>query len=72
MYAIEFRAQVKNGMIEIPQQYREKLRDVRVIVLAEEQSESNDMIAQLLASPRQVENFVPLSREEIYRREKGN
>ena len=36
MEAIEFIATVRNGMIELPQKYRERLNDqVRVIVLTD-------------------------------------
>jgi hypothetical protein len=43
MYAVEFRAKVKNGTIEIPSQYRGKLKKVvRVIVLAEMEESTNN------------------------------
>jgi hypothetical protein len=67
MYAVEFRAKVKNGTIEIPSQYRDKLKEVvRVIVLAEMEEKTNNLIDQLLETPFQLKGFEPLSRDEIY------
>lgn len=67
MYAIEFQTKVKNGSIAIPEEYRDQLKgSVRVILLAEENTETFDMIEQLLAKPLNVEGFKPLTREEIY------
>jgi hypothetical protein len=67
MYAVEFRAKVKNGTIEIPSQYRDRLTDeVKVIVLAETQARTDNLIDQLLEKPLQVKGFKPLSRDEIY------
>jgi hypothetical protein len=67
MYAIEFRAKVKNGTIEIPSQYRDRLTDeVKVIVLAETKEWTGDLIDRLLEKPLQVQGFKPLSRDDIY------
>ena len=69
MYAVEFQARIKNGMIEIPARYKDKLKDiVRVIVLTDENETAPNLIDQLLASPLKIENFKPLSRTEIYER----
>ena len=69
MHAVEFRAKIKNGMIEIPSQYKDKLKDiVRVIILTDENEPTTNRIDQLLVSPLQVKNFKPLSRAEIYER----
>jgi hypothetical protein len=69
MYAIEFQAKVKNGTIEIPSQYRDKLkRVVRVIVLAEVEEKTDNLIDQLLETPFRLKGFEPLSRDEIYAR----
>jgi hypothetical protein len=66
MYAIEFTTKVKNGIIEIPQQFRDKFRDaVKVIVLADEPADSSDnIINQLLNTPLEIDNFKPFSRDE--------
>jgi hypothetical protein len=69
MYAIEFQAKVKNGTIEIPSQYRDKLkRVVRVIVLTEVEEKTDNLIDRLLETPFRVKGFEPLSRGEIYAR----
>lgn len=80
MYAIEFQTKIKDGMIEIPHQYRQKLRQqanqeqVRVIVLAgehgaiETETAEIDLIGQWLASPLDIPGFTPLTREEAHER----
>jgi hypothetical protein len=77
MVAFEFTARIKDGVIEIPENYRERLRLesidglVRIIVLTKESnkpvSESN-LIEQLLANPLQISDFTPLSRDESHER----
>ncbi|GAB4159802.1 MAG: hypothetical protein Fur0021_31090 [Candidatus Promineifilaceae bacterium] len=43
IYAIEFQATIKNGIIEIPTTYRERLpQQVRLILLGEEAPTSED------------------------------
>ena len=40
MYAIEFKTKIKNGIIKIPNEYIDKLKEnVKVIVLKNEKSE---------------------------------
>lgn len=69
MQAIEFQTQVKNGSIEIPEELKGKLTGpVRVIVLTEESVRKPSAIEELLANPIKVENFKPLTRDEIYER----
>lgn len=69
MYAIEFQTRIEEGVIQIPLQYRDKLKQVvRVIILANVQERTANLIDQLLESPLKVEGFQPLSREEIYAR----
>jgi hypothetical protein len=69
MYAVEFQAQIKNGTIEIPEVYRSRLKErVRVILLAEEESTTENLIDQLLQHPIKSAEFKPLAREEIYER----
>jgi hypothetical protein len=42
MYAIEFKADISNGVIEIPQQYRDKMQShVNVKLLSEEKTKIN-------------------------------
>lgn len=79
MYAIEFHTKIKNGLIEIPQEYWDRLhrvsRDdqVRVILLASENlldkdEFEEDMISKLLTDPLHVPEFVPMSREDVHER----
>lgn len=69
MYAIEFRAWIRNGVIEIPAQYRDRFREmVKVIILTEPSEPTSTIIDQLLESPLKVVDFTPLCREEIYTR----
>jgi len=69
MYAIEFQTRIEEGVIQIPLQYRDKLKQVvRVIILSNVQEKTVNLIDQLLESPLKVEGFQPLSREEIYAR----
>ena len=70
MYAFEFKAKIKNGMIEIPDVCRKKFKSgVKVIILTDEKTElSSDIIDELLTSPIKLPTFTPLRREEIYDR----
>lgn len=70
MYAVEFRTKIKDGMIEIPEKYRNKLTySVKVILLTEGIDDAtSDMIESLLESPIKLVDFRPLKREEIYDR----
>jgi hypothetical protein len=68
MNAVEFQTDIKDGTIEIPVEYRDRVKGtVRVIVLSAEQSRPADMIDRLLAEPLKADHFRPLSRDEIYR-----
>jgi len=80
MYAIEFRTKIKNGVIEVPKDYWERLRretgdeQVRVILLTAERLEieraemETDFIEQLLTNPLHIPDFKPLSRDEVHDR----
>jgi len=72
MYAIEFRARIKDGLIEIPEKFRDRLKDnVKVILLTEheiETSPESDIIEELLESPLKLADFKPYKREEVYDR----
>ncbi len=70
MYAVEFRTIIKDGIIEIPEKYRKRLKySVKVILLAEETDDAtSDMIESLLESPVKIPDFRPLKREKIYDR----
>lgn len=70
MYAVEFQTTVKDGVIEIPPEYRGQIPGrVRVILLADEMPKAAaNMIDVLLAHPVEVQGFRPLSREEAHAR----
>ncbi len=70
--AVEFQTFVKNGMIEVPREYRKRLSQrVRVIVLAEEDrtAQSATLIDDLLLNPIKIEGFTPLTRDEAHARD---
>jgi hypothetical protein len=76
---VEFQAQVKDGMISIPDQYKSSFnpaKDVQVILIqksgssieSERSGIAGNFLQELLANPVTVENFVPLTRDQIYDR----
>ena len=69
MYAVEFQTRIRNGTIEIPEEFRDRFREyVRVILLAEEKRSTADTIDRLIEDPLRIENFAPLTREEAHER----
>lgn len=74
MYAIEFQARIKNGSIEVPEEYRQRLQEqggdnaVRVIILTSERHPYDDLIDQLLTHPIVIDDFVPFTRDELHER----
>ena len=69
MYAVEFHTTIKDGTIEIPEVYRHRFKErVRVILLAEEDSTTGNLIDQLLQHPFKVAGFKPFTRNELYER----
>ena len=69
MYAVEFQATINDGIIEIPEVYRHRFKErVRVILLAEEESTTVNLIDQLLQHPLKVAGFKPFTRDEMYER----
>ncbi|NJO83049.1 MAG: hypothetical protein HC828_09635 [Blastochloris sp.] len=69
MYAVEFQTSIKDGTIEIPSEYRNRFKgSIRVIILAEEQTEATNMIEYLMKNPIHAPGFTPLKRDELYER----
>ncbi|QTA91793.1 hypothetical protein [Desulfonema magnum] len=70
MYAVEFRTKVTDGIIQIPEKYRKKIKNnVRVILLAEDSADTtSDIIEDILESPLKLPDFRSFKREEIYDR----
>lgn len=69
MYAIEFKTKIKNGIIKVPKEYIDTLREnVKVIVLKDEKVKQKkvNMIDRLLNTPLKINSFKPLTKEEIY------
>ncbi|MEH2174870.1 hypothetical protein [Nostoc sp.] len=68
--AVEFQAKIQNGLIQIPNEYRQELGegdDIKVIVLVtKKSSKKRDIIDELTENPVQVDSVF--SREEIYNR----
>ena len=71
MSVITFKAPIKNGMIEIPAEYKQVLSGidpVEVTILTQFNTAKTGLIAKLLENPIVVDDFVPLSREEAHDR----
>ena len=76
MYAVEFKARIKDGIIELPKRLKGTISDtVKVILLKEgveatmaKSSQAPDMVGKLLAAPLEIREFDPLKRDEIYAR----
>lgn len=75
MYAVEFTAKIKDGIIELPKKFRDKVTDsVKVIILKEatattsEKASGRDIIDKLLTKPLHIKGFKPFKRDEIYER----
>ncbi|BBD69909.1 hypothetical protein NIES4072_27550 [Nostoc commune NIES-4072] len=68
--AVEFQAKIQNGLIQIPDEYKQELSegdDIKVIVLLKKKSSlKKDIIDELTENPVQVNGV--LNREEIYSR----
>jgi hypothetical protein len=69
MFAIEFQTKILDGIIEVPEAYRDRMRGpVRVILLADEGPAAPDLIDQLLSHPVAVPGFVPMQRDQVHER----
>jgi hypothetical protein len=68
--AVEFQAKIQNGLIQIPDEYKQEFGegdDIKVIVLLNKKSsQKQDIIDELTENPIQINGV--LSREEIYNR----
>ncbi len=72
MSTIEFQADIKKGIIEIPEPHKSEFmsqENVRVIVIKQTQSQQQaNLLTYLLDHPLLIDDFVPLRRDEIYDR----
>ena len=69
MEAIEFKSKIKNGIIRIPEKYKQKTGNtVKVIIISEKVTRQTDIIDKLLANPIKSKDFSPFLRKETYER----
>jgi ureidoglycolate hydrolase len=73
MTTIEFQANVKAGIIEIPKPHKSEFmsqENVRVILVKQTQPQTQqpNLLKYLLDRPLTIDSFVPLQRDEIYDR----
>ena len=70
MVTVQFKAKIKNGVIQVPKKYQGKFTDsVRVTLHIEgKKTAPINYLDQLLTNPVKVENFKSLTREQIYAR----
>jgi ureidoglycolate hydrolase len=73
MSTIEFQANVKAGIIEIPEPHKSEFmsqENVRVILVKQTQPQiqQSNFLKYLLDHPFTIDSFVPLRRDEIYDR----
>ncbi len=67
MEAIEFKATIKDGIIQIPKKYKQRLKDkVKVIILCNHKKKRKNIIEKMWGKPMIIGTFSPLSRDEIY------
>ncbi|HOC67264.1 MAG TPA: hypothetical protein PLL36_01825 [Candidatus Hydrogenedentes bacterium] len=65
----KFSAKVKNGTIEIPEQYRAQISELVNVILINTPSEpAPDLISRLLETPLQTATFKPMARDETHGR----
>ena len=71
MQTIEFRAKIKNGIIQIPARFKGKVaEDVQVILVSKsEKKTTTDIIDELMAHPLKSKRFKPMTRDEAHARE---
>lgn len=69
MYTIEFNAQLKNGVIEIPEEYRDELDETVHVIIQSKRNPNRSTFAEVAVRyPITTSGFTPLTREEIYER----
>jgi len=70
MHSVEFQTTIRNGIIEIPPEWRGLFKNqVRVILQAEGTSTpTKNLIDQLLTRPVRLNTFRPIPRDELHAR----
>jgi len=69
MDVIEFKTRIRDGIIMVPEKYRNRVsKKVKVLVMSETTRNHDDIIEELLTAPIEAKDFVPFVRNEIYDR----
>jgi len=69
MRTVEFEAKVNNGTIEIPEMYRDRIKErVHVILQVDDPQKGQTFIDELLEKPVKIPGFKPLSRDASHER----
>ena len=69
MSKIKFTAEVNQGKIEIPQEYQEEIQKaetIEIIINRQTISSNQSIIHRLLNNLIEINNFVPLTRDEVH------
>ena len=69
MITVEFQTTIENGIIKIPEQYQQQLRQpnlVKVILEQETSEQTENYLQYLLKNPLDIQDLTPMKREEIY------
>jgi hypothetical protein len=71
MYAVEFEANIDNGIVHIPARYK-KLQNshAKIIIMVDEESEHKDELAlqQFLDNGKKVDNITAFHRADLHDR----
>ena len=69
MIAAQFDAEIHGGVLALPPEMKGEFEgQVHVILMKEDATASDDLIAELLAAPADAPDFAPLSRDEAHER----
>lgn len=73
MSTLEFQAIVRNGVIQIPDQYQQEIEAMEVVEVIVKKAEKqpkkiSGFLKELIENPIIVKDFKPLTRDEIYDR----
>lgn len=69
MITVEFQTTIENGIIKIPEQYQQQLKQpnlVKVTLEQETSEQSENYLQYLLKNPLTIKELTPMKREEIY------
>lgn len=72
MSTITFTTSVKDGAIEIPEEYKQELESsgvVQVTIVSKKKTAKTGIIAELIGNPIIIKDFKPLTRDEAHARQ---